>query len=134
MMLRKWLHDRNIQPLRLLGRRRRQPDRRGAPRYDVQLSVGLRRQGLAPIAGSVINLSRTGAAVRVHGWNVPVPAAWPTRLGHGDELWLTGLLDAPVSCWVISVDEAVVRVRFSLGDSSRAQLDELLHRLASSTV
>ena len=133
MMLRKWLHDRNIQPLRLLGRRRRQPDRRGAPRYDVQLSVGLRRQGLADRGlGDQSFAPRRG---RSGAWlERAVPAAWPTRLGHGDELWLTGLLDAPVSCWVISVDEAVVRVRFSLGDLSRAQLDELLHRLASSTV
>jgi hypothetical protein len=110
----------------LFGSAGHRPDRRGAPRYDVYFEVWLRRTGLAPVAGAVINISESGAAIRVHGWNVPVPSAWPTRLNHGDELWLAGLLGIPLSCWIIGVNDGVLRVHFSLNEAMRYQLREVI--------
>jgi hypothetical protein len=105
------------------------PERRGAPRHDVHFEVWLRRRGLVPAAASIFSISRTGAAIRIHGWNVPVPSPWPTRLNHGDEIWLTGLFDTPVSCWVIAVDEGVLRVHFSMDEDTRDQLREMITAL-----
>ncbi len=102
----------------------RQDERRGALRHDVQFNVHLRRPGISPVAGSVINISWSGAAIRVHGWNAPTPAAWPTRLSHGDELWITGLLDSPLLCWVVTVDDGVLRVHYTLNEPMRDQLQE----------
>ena len=105
------------------------PDRRGASRHDVRIEVWLKRRGLVPAAGSIFNLSRTGAAIRIHGWNVPVPSPWPTRLVHGDEIWLTGLFGTPLSCWVIAVNEGVLRVHFSLDDATRDKLHQMIAAL-----
>jgi hypothetical protein len=102
---------------------------RQAPRHDAQIEIWLRRRGLAPNAAMVMNISRSGAAIRIHGWNVPVPSPWPTRLKHGDEVWLVGLLSAPISCWVVTVDDGVLRVRFELDDQMREQLHTLIESL-----
>jgi hypothetical protein len=128
-MLLEWLRQRQSGFSGLFGPVRNGAERRTAPRYDVHIEVWLRQHGLAPVAGSVINISRSGAAIRVHGWNVPVPSAWPTRLNHGDEVWLTGLLDVPLSCWVIAVEDGVLRVHFSLEEAMRHQLREVISAL-----
>jgi hypothetical protein len=107
----------------------RRPERRAAPRYDIHIDAWLKRHGLAPAAGTVINLSVSGAAIRVHGWNVPEPSPWPTRLHHGDELWVTGLLDTPLSCWVITVDDGLLRVHFSANEAMRNQLHGIIAAL-----
>jgi len=125
VMMRKWLSDSAV----FLGILGRPPERRAAPRYDVHIDVWMRRQGLAPVAGSVINISANGAAIRVHGWNVPQPSAWPTRLNHGDELWVVGLLETAVSCWVITVDDGLLRVRFSLNDVMKQQMCDMIAAL-----
>jgi hypothetical protein len=104
-------------------------ERRGATRHDVHFEIWLKRRGLVPAAGSLFNLSRTGAAIRIHGWNVPDPSPWPTRLKHGDEIWLTGLFETPVSCWVIAVDAGVLRVHFSLDDDTRDKLHDMIAAL-----
>jgi hypothetical protein len=100
----------------------RQSDRRGAPRHEVDYAVWIKRRGLVPVAGTMINISRSGAAIRVHGWHVPVPGPWPIRLNHGDEVWLTDLLDQPLSCWVIAIEEGVMRVHFTLDEATRHEL------------
>jgi PilZ domain len=108
------------------------PDRRDAPRFDVDHAVLVRREGLVPVAGTLINLSRSGAAIRIHGWHVPVPGAWPVRLKHGDEVELGDLLDEPVPCWVIAVEEGVLRVRFLVGEATRTKLREKYPILSAS--
>ena len=127
--LREWLKQRQSSIAGLFGSTGSVPDRRAAPRYDVYIDVWLRQDGLASVAGAVINVSRSGAAIRVHGWNIPVPSAWPTRLNHGDEVWLTGLLDVPLSCWAIAVADGVLRVHFSLDEPMREQLREVIAAL-----
>ena len=122
MALRKWF----VESAAFLGIAGRPPERRAAPRYDVHIDVWLRRRGLAPVAGSVVNISASGAAIRVHGWNVPEPSPWPTRLNHGDEMWVIGLLDTALSCWAIAVNNGLLRVHFSLDDASRHQLCDMI--------
>ena len=97
-------------------------DRRAAPRFDVDQAVSLIRPGFLPAAGLVFNISRSGAAIRIHGIQAPVPAPWPARLKHGDEISLLGLLTNPVSCWVVGVEDGVLRVHFSLDAANRRQL------------
>ncbi len=128
-MMPKWLQWLQAGPPATPAPARQGPERRAAPRHDVHFEVWLRRRGLPPAAGSVFSLSRTGAAIRVHGWNVPVPSPWPTRLVHGDEIWLTGLFDLPLSCWVIAVEEGVLRVHFSLDEVTRERLREMVDAL-----
>jgi hypothetical protein len=99
-------------------------DRRAAPRHDVDYAVSFRRRGLAPVAGTVINISRGGAAVRVHGWHIPVPSPWPIRLKHGDEVWLADLLEEPIACWVVGIEEGVLRVHFTQNEATRRKLRE----------
>jgi hypothetical protein len=125
----KWLHKLQTGLAGSKGSESQGADRRRAPRHDVHFEVWLKRRGLVPAAGSVFSLSRTGAAIRIHGWNVPVPSPWPTRLIHGDEIWLTGLFDTPASCWVIAVDDGVLRVHFSLDDDTREKLHEMIAAL-----
>jgi hypothetical protein len=50
-------------------------------------------------------------------------------LNHGDEIWLTGLFDTPASCWVIGVNEGVLRLHFSLDDDTREKLHEMIAAL-----
>ena len=128
-MMPKWLQKWQTGLSGLKGSSSQGAERRGAPRHDVHFEVWLRRRGLVPAAGSVFSLSRTGAAIRIHGWNVPVPSPWPTRLNHGDEIWLTGLFDIPASCWVIAVNEGVLRVHFSLDEDTRDKLRDMIAAL-----
>lgn len=106
-------------------------ERRGAERIETSVPVSIRGDGMLPCAGTVINISMTGAAISLHGWNVPVPAPWPTRLHHGDEIALVALLGVPLACWVVAVDEGLLRVRFLFDDVARRQLRELIERLAA---
>jgi hypothetical protein len=128
-MMPKWLQKWQAGLFGLKGASDQGSDRRGAPRHDVDFEVWLKRRGLVPAAGSIFSLSRTGAAIRIHGWNIPVPSPWPTRLNHGDEIWLTGLFDTPMSCWVIAINEGVLRVHFSLDEDTREKLHTMIARL-----
>lgn len=106
------------------------PNRRGTPRFDVNQPVSIGGQGRPPVEGSLINISMSGAAVHVYGWNVPDSALWPTRPVHGNELWLAGLLDVAIPCWVIAVEDAMLRVRFLLDETLRNQLRDKIESLA----
>ena len=61
----------------------------------------------------------------------PETAPWLTRLKHGDEIALTGLLDVPLPAWVVAVDDAVLRVRFLMDETVRGKLHEMITRLAT---
>ena len=80
-----------------------------------------------------MNISITGAAVRVNGWSAAAQETWLTGLDHGDELMLAGLLDVSLSCWVIAVDEGVLRVRFLRDDGLRQRLRVLVAEFSSNT-
>jgi hypothetical protein len=107
------------------------PDRRGTQRYATTLPVSLRKSELPPFVSSLINISTTGAAITLHDWDAPEPAPWPTRLKHGDDLALTGLLDVPLQAWVVAADEGVLRVRFLVDEAVRTKLHEMITRLAT---
>ena len=70
----------------------------------------------------VFNISRSGAAIRFHGIHAPLPGPWPARLKHGDEIWISGLLEVAVPCWVVDVREGVLRVHFSLDPAMLREL------------
>lgn len=113
------------------------PERRTEERYEAYHPVSITPAGLNPsgrpaslVGGTVINISLGGAAVHIPGWGAEAPAEWLNRLDRGDELRLDGLVDAPVSCWVVTVDAGVLRVRFSPDYALRCQLRELIDSLA----
>jgi hypothetical protein len=97
-------------------------DRRIAPRFDVDQAVSLSRPGFVPAPGLVFNISQSGAAIRIHGIQAPVPAPWPVRLNNGDEISMSGVLDVPVSCWVVAVVGGVLRVHFLLDERMQRQM------------
>ena len=73
-----------------------------------------------------MNISETGAAVRLDPLPHMAAACWAYYLSNGDNVWLSGLLDDPVGCWVIAVDQDVLRVRFDQDDVVRRQVRALI--------
>jgi hypothetical protein len=106
-------------------------DRRGAERFEVghQIAIGL--PGTSPVAGTIINISVGGAAIRIEGWNARARAVWLAELSRGDELWMVGLLGIPISCWVVVFEGDLLRVHFPRGGSLRSLLREVIMRLTS---
>jgi hypothetical protein len=101
-------------------------ERRVAERFTVRRPVSIRRPGSSSVRGILLNISLTGAAVHIQGWNVADDAPWPTMVGQGDEVWLTGLLNVPLACWAIAVDDGVLRVRFLRDPGTQAALRDLI--------
>src|SRR4051794_15721256 len=83
-------------------------DRRAWPRFPMDQSVSVGPPGEAPVVGTLVNLSLSGAAIRIHHWDAP----WLERLNQSDQLWLAGILDAPFLCRVVVTDKGMVRVHF----------------------
>jgi hypothetical protein len=118
-MLRNRLRQR---PAELTSAQNATEERRGARRHDVDLEVTLSGRGRISMPALLFNISRSGAAIRIHGVHVPVPEPWPVRLKHGDELWVLGVLDDPIFCWVVAVDSGILRVHFSLEEDMQLEL------------
>jgi hypothetical protein len=106
--------------------RDRRVDARHAASIEVCIQVA---RHCPPIAGTVINISLGGAAISVHERAGVDVTAWLARLDQNQELWLTGLLDSDVPCWVVVVDGHVLRVHFIDDDSFRDRLHGLIDRL-----
>ena len=51
-------------------------DRRDTERHDVSRPVSIGPPGAPPLPGTVINLSVSGAAIRIDGWDTGARAAW----------------------------------------------------------
>jgi len=105
-------------------------DRRGAPRYAIERDVWVRRRGQLPAAAALINISKSGAAVRLRRVATAFGMTWAFCLRSGDEVHLSGLIDDPVACWVVAEDGDVLRVRFLLDDGTRAAVNNLVARLS----
>jgi hypothetical protein len=103
------------------------PERRTHPRFPMDQLVAIGLPGEAPVSGTLVNLSLGGAAILIHQWN----AVWLDRLEQRDELWLTGLLDAPISCRVVVTDTGTLRVHFEDDAVLRQKLQDVIGRLAS---
>jgi hypothetical protein len=97
-------------------------DRREDERYEAYHPVKLRMPGLPPVAGTLISVSLGGAAIRFHGWVADVPEQWLTQLNRGAELRLEGLIDAPMSCQIVTTESGVLRVQFARDDALRRRL------------
>jgi hypothetical protein len=73
--------------------------------------------GDTTIAGTMINVSLTGAAIRIAG-----SARWLSRLNHGDEMLLAGLFDRGLLCWLVTLDDGVMRIHFPRSDDGQSPL------------
>ncbi len=105
------------------------PERRADKRYEVYLPVSIAPRGTQPIAGTIVNLSVRGAAIRLHQPRRGPRASWLDLLNQGDELWLGALLAATIACWVVVIDDDVLRVHFASDDELRGQLRGVIERL-----
>lgn len=105
-------------------------ERRAWVRYRLDGAVWVRRAGGVDAAASMIDVSLGGAAVRVAAEELGGPA-WVHHLATGDEVWLVGLLRAPITCWAVARDGEVLRLRFWHDAASKAQLTTLLAEIAA---
>ena len=103
-------------------------DRRGAPRYKIERTVWIVSPRLPSVEGVLVNLSLTGCAVRVPQLSSRRP--WPLSRISGDELSLWQLLRDPVPCWVVAVDQYILRLRFQLNATMRLQLEQAISNWA----
>ena len=106
------------------------PERRADKRYEVYIPVSIAPRGTQPIAGTIVNLSVRGAAIRLHQPRRGLRASWLELLNQGDELWLGALLAALIACWVVVIDDDVLRVHFASDDELCGQLRGVIERLA----
>lgn len=90
----------------------------------------MRHRGHLPAAATLINISKSGAAVRLRRAATAIGMTWAFCLRSGDEVHLSGLIDDPVACWVVAEDDNVVRVRFLLDDGTRVAVNKLVARLS----
>ena len=101
-------------------------ERRAALRYSVNATVWIGRCGLCTVTATLIDISETGAAVRLRSAGTLGGQAWPFYLLNGDELWLTGLLPDMLIGWVIAVDDDVLRLHFWDDAGTRNRLSRLI--------
>jgi hypothetical protein len=85
---------------------------RAHERYEASIAVSVGPLGMRPVAGTVINISQGGAAIRINGWQAEI-MAWLTLLNKDDEMRLTGLRAVPMQCWVVAFGDGILRVHFS---------------------
>jgi hypothetical protein len=97
---------------------------RATSRFDADIPVLIGPGGRSPAAGTVVNISLQGAAVRIHD-----AVEWLAHLDQGDELRMTGLLSAPLPCWVVVVDGDLLRIHFAMDAAQRSRLFELIGSL-----
>jgi hypothetical protein len=105
-------------------------ERRTELRFPIRRNVWVRHTGRLPAAGMLINVSRTGAAIQLRHTTNAMVAAWVFHLKNGEEVHLSGLLDEPVACWIVAIDDDLLRVRFLADAATRAQLDSLLTQIS----
>jgi hypothetical protein len=105
-------------------------NRRVAERFDISCPVTVGRYGYSVVEGTTLNLSTMGAAIQIEDATGERAMQWARRLDHGEGLWIVGLLDHPVSAWVVLFDDGVLRVHFAddelLRSGMRARINELL--------
>src|SRR5579864_6155938 len=98
-------------------------ERCAAPRFAIERDVWVRRRGQLPAAAALINISKSGAAVRLRRVAIAIGMTWAFCLRSGDEVHLSGLIDDPVACWVVAENENVLRVRFLLDHGTRVAVN-----------
>jgi PilZ domain len=104
-------------------------DRRVDARHAAGIDVLIEGRDGQSFPGTVINISLGGAAISVHVRSDGGIAEWLGRLDQNEELWLTGLIDTDVRCWVVVVDGHVLRVHFTDDDRFRDRLSDVIDRL-----
>ena len=107
------------------------PERRADKRHEVYIPVSIGPRGRQSIAGTIVNISVRGAAIRLYQPGRGLQASWLDLLNQGDELWLRALLDTPVACWVVVIDDGVLRVYFASDDELRGKLRGMIERLVA---
>ena len=106
-------------------------DDRDAVRHDANIPVSIQLRGTPALTGSVINISIGGAAIQIHNWNNVALTQWFSLLEQGSELQLTGLIEMPMTSWVVLFDYDILRIHFASDDVLRRQLRVVIGMLAA---
>jgi hypothetical protein len=85
--------------------------RRDGERLLVNQTIWFRRRGALPARGLLLNISERGAVAQADPSGSPDHATWPQHLCHGDELWLSDVIGDPLPCWVVAVEQGLIRLR-----------------------
>ncbi len=113
-----------------------QPDRKvpvpPAANYKIETAILFRRRGFTPAPGFLINLSESGALTRINLTDIDGASPWPLHLRHGDELWLSNVLDDPLYYWVMEIEGELLRLRLFRDTGILPSLRALIARRDSS--
>jgi hypothetical protein len=107
--------------------------RRDGERIMVDRAIWFRRRGAIPAPGRLLNISERGALAQVDQAAAPDGICWPLHLRHGDELWLTDVIDDPLECWVVSVERDLIRLRLMYDAGLLPELRAFMSRPAAVT-
>jgi len=79
--------------------------------YKIETAILFRRRGFLPAPGFLVELSESGALARINLADIGGAEPWPLHLRHGDELWLSNILDDPLYYWLMEIEGDLLRLR-----------------------
>lgn len=82
-----------------------------ATSYKIETAILFRRRGFLPAPGFLINITESGALTRIGPTESNGVPPWPLHLRHGDELWLSNILEDPLYYWVLEIEGDLLRLR-----------------------
>jgi hypothetical protein len=96
--------------------------------YELDTVVWLRKPGSPPARASMVNLSQFKATVSIHGTR---GTNWLSELSNGDDIFLHGLVEEDLECWVVEPGQGTLRLRLYGPHAAEHGLTHLLARLAA---
>jgi hypothetical protein len=73
------------------------------------------------------------ARIKIRAPEEAVIPPWPLRLSPGDELWMVGLIEPPLPCWLIETEVGLIRVHIYHDRRTREPLQALISHLAATS-
>jgi hypothetical protein len=105
--------------------------RHDGERVSVNRTIWLHRRGALPAPGLLLNISEQGALAQADLSASPDRVTWPRHLRHGDELWLSDVVGDPLPCWVVAVEQDLIRLRLTYDAGLLPELRIFMARSAS---
>jgi hypothetical protein len=105
--------------------------RHDGERVSVNRTIWLHRRGALPAPGLLLNISEQGALAQADLSASPDRVTWPRHLRHGDELWLSDVVGDPLPCWVVAVEQDLIRLRLTYDAGLLPELRTFMARSAS---
>src|SRR5689334_13474652 len=100
-------------------------------RVSVNRTIWFRRRGALPARALLLSISEQGALAQADLSDSSDRATWPLHLRHGDELWLSDVIGDPLPCWVVAVEQGLIRLRLTYDAGLLPDLRAFMARSAS---